>query len=73
MVLANQMEKMIKMNMCFKILTMKKDWKTKNKKSLDFSRMKNKVVTNIEKDYMDKYRNIIKELRQRLFKLRGNV
>ena len=52
---------------------MKKDWKTKNKKPLDFSRMKNKVVTNIEKDYMDKYRNIIKELRQRLFKLRGNV
>jgi len=52
---------------------MMRDWKTKNKKSLDFSRMKNKVVTNVEKDYMDKYRNIIKELRQRLFKLRGNV
>ena len=41
-----------------------RDWKTKNKKSLDFSRMKNKVVTNVEKDYMDKYRNIIKELRR---------
>jgi len=52
---------------------MMRDWKTKNKKSLDFSRMKNKVVTNVEKDYMDKYRNIIKELRQRLFKLRGNA
>ena len=52
---------------------MKKDWKTKNKKSLEFSRMRNKVVTNVEKDYMDKYRDIIKELRQRLFKLRGNV
>ena len=47
-------------------------WKTKNK-SLDFSRMKNNVVKNVEKDYMDKYRNIIKELRQRLFKLRGNA
>jgi len=35
--------------------------------------MKNNVVKNVEKDYMDKYRNIIKELRQRLFKLRGNV
>ena len=52
---------------------MMRDWKTKNKKSFDFSRMKNKVVTNVEKDYMDKYRNIIKELRQRLFKLRGNA
>ena len=41
--------------------------------SIDFSKMKNNVVTNVEKDYMDKYRNIIKELRQRLFKLRGNV
>ncbi len=51
---------------------MMRDWKTKNK-SLDFSRMKNNVVKNVEKDYMDKYRNIIKELRQRLFKLRGNV
>ena len=50
-----------------------RDWKTKNNKSLDFSRMKNNVVKNVEKDYMDKYRNIIKELRQRLFKLRGNV
>ena len=50
-----------------------KDWKTKNNKSLDFSRMKNNVVKNVEKDYMDKYRNIIKELRQRLFKLRGNA
>ena len=50
-----------------------KDWKTKNRKPLDFSKMKNRVVTHIEKDYMDKYRNIIKELRQRLFKLRGNV
>ena len=52
---------------------MMRDWKTKNKKSLDLSRMKNNVVRNVEKDYMDKYRNIIKELRQRLFKLRGNV
>ena len=50
-----------------------RNWKTKNNKSLDFSKMKNNVVKNVEKDYMDKYRNIIKELRQRLFKLRGNV
>ena len=52
---------------------MMKNWKRKNNKPLDFSRMKNNVVTNVEKDYMDKYRNIINELRQRLFKLRGNV
>ncbi len=52
---------------------MMRDWKTKNNKSLYFSKMKNNVVTHVEKDYMDKYRNIIKELRQRLFKLRGNV
>jgi len=52
---------------------MMKDWKTKNRKPLDFSKMKNRVVTHVEKDYMDKYRNIINELRQRLFKLRGNV
>jgi len=46
----------------------------KKSKMLDFSHMK-KVVNQPqqEKDFMDKYRIIIKELRQRLNKLRGKI
>ena len=52
----------------------KKDWKTKSKVPLNFTHMK-KVVQQPqqEKDLMDKYRIIIKELRSRLNKLRGKI
>ena len=51
----------------------KKDWKTKSK-TLDFARMKN-VVSQPQQsqDPMNKYRIIIKELRERLNKLRGKT
>ncbi len=52
---------------------MMRNWKTKNNKKLDYSKMKNNVVTHVENDYMDKYRNIIKELRNRLHKLKGST
>ena len=52
----------------------KKDWKTKSKVPLNFTHMK-KVVQQPQRqtDSMDKYRNIIKELRSRLNKLRGKI
>ena len=52
----------------------KKDWKTKSKAPLNFTHMK-KVVPQPQppKDLMDKYREIIKELRYRLNKLRGKI
>ena len=50
-----------------------RDWKTKNNKKLDYSKMKNNVVMHVQNDYMDKYRNIIKELRNRLHKLKGST
>ena len=52
----------------------KKDWKTKSKVPLNFTHMK-KVVQQPQRqiDLMDKYRNIIKELRSRLNKLRGKI
>ena len=50
----------------------KKDWKTTSKAPLNFTHMK-KVVPQPTKDLMDKYREIIKELRYRLNKLRGKI
>ncbi len=52
----------------------KKHWKETTNNKLDFSHMKKLVpqVEAVEKDIMDKYRIIIKQLRQRLNELRGN-
>ena len=50
----------------------KKDWKTKSKVPLNFTHME-KAVPQQPRDLMDKYRDIIKELRNRLNKLRGKT
>ncbi len=52
---------------------MKKHWKETTNNKLNFSHMKKLIpqVATVEKDIMDKYRSIIKELRIRLNKLRG--
>ena len=52
----------------------KKDWKTKSKAPLNFTHMKT-VVSQPQQlqDPMNKYRIIIKELRERLNKLRGKA